>query len=66
MEYIDDSTGITTKRISFDEAEYKNETIKIMVDGRMKDNQDVTYREAFLAVSKRRPDLFTVEARTWQ
>lgn len=60
LEYVDDDTGERIKQIPLDEAEYKNETIKILADGHMKDNQGVTHREAFLAVSKKYPDLFNL------
>lgn len=66
LEYIDGSTEILIKQIPLDEAEYKDETVRILAEGHMKENQGITYSEAFLAVSKKRPDLFTVEARIWQ
>lgn len=60
LEYIDDSTGIRIKQIPLDEAEYKDETVRILTEGHMKENQGVTYSEALLAVSKKRPDLFNL------
>lgn len=60
LEYIDDSTGVRTKQVPLDEAEYKDETARILIEGHMKENQGVTYSEALLAVSKERPDLFNL------
>lgn len=117
LEYIDDDTGGRIKQVPLDEAEYKDETTRILIEGHMRknpgvtcsesllavsvkhpelfgketsdateqktidicdkvrndlinefmdQNKDVSYKEAVLAVSEKRPDLFTMEARTWQ
>lgn len=58
LEYIDDQTGKRIEQIPLDEAEYKNETVRILTEGHMEKNQGVTYSEALLAVSKKYPDLF--------
>lgn len=62
LEYIDDNTGNRIKQIPLDEAEYKNETVKILIEGHMRKNSNVTYSEALLAVSVKHPELFGKEA----
>lgn len=58
LEYIDDSTGGRIKQIPLDEAEYKNETIKLLTENHMAKNPGVNYSEALLAVSEKNPELF--------
>lgn len=58
LEFIDDDTGNRIKQIPLDETEYKHETARVLIEGHMKENHGVSYREAVLAVSEKRPDLF--------
>jgi len=62
LEYINDDTGERIKQVPLDEAEYKHETVKILIEGLMKKNPGATYSEALLTVSKENPELFKREA----
>lgn len=61
LEFVDDDTGVRIKQIPLDETEYKHKTVEVLIEGHMKENQDVSYGKALVAVSAKYPELFTRE-----
>ncbi len=62
LEFIDDDTGVRIKEVPLDEAEYKHETVRILVEDYMRKKPCVNHSEALLAVSVKHPELFGKEA----